>query len=647
MGAHASGSRRRGLGLIPLAGRAALLLLLLATAGAAAAAREGEAPRLAAIRFEGNVHLDDGVLRSVMRLRQPSWWKPFGTPRYAGPDFLAVDLHAVEERYRADGFSFARVLDAEVLYNEREDEVRITVTVDEGPRIRLAGVRRRGLREAWERELATGSRLRRGTPLSWPDVIAERDRVSGYCSDRGFALGRTELSVRYDADTAEVVVDVDPGERVLVDSIKVSGLTRTWEGAVRREIRFERGDPLTSRRIMDSRRRLLDTGLFTRVRLVPQFPDSTGPVANLDVELEERKPGWYGVGAGYSSSDQVALLSEWGRRNLDGRGRRLALTGKLYYSLDPQFRDGGINMKEGLIQADFLEPWVFGTRMQWIVSPYLRWLRDTGFEQRTIGYDLTLRRELGRWMLGSVGLQTKHVRTTEKDIRPRYTTRFVNLNLADDRRDNIFDPVQGRYAQVLGEYAGGLLGGTNRFGRLTLSWQGYHTLQPGWVFAARAKVGGIDPLGRGPVAGTPADTLRLSRVPWEERFRLGGGNTIRGYSEGMVGRRDDQDRAIGGLALALVSLEVRFPLVSILQGGLFVDAGNVWADPQDFTFARFSRGFRNRQYNPLNAAWGIGVGLRVKTPVGPFRFDYGFKVGSGRAPGDPAGSLHVALGQAF
>lgn len=99
--------------------------------------------------------------------------------------------------------------------------------------------------------------------------------------------------------------------------------------------------------------------------------------------------------------------------------------------------------------------------------------------------------------------------------------------------------------------------------------------------------------------------------------------------------------------MVLTNLEVRFPLFWILQGALFLDGGNVWPDPKEFKLIRFTDGFRQRTYNPLNVAYGMGVGLRFVTPVGPLRFDYGFKVGSGQAPNTEPAVLHVALGQAF
>jgi len=141
--------------------------------------------------------------------------------------------------------------------------------------------------------------------------------------------------------------------------------------------------------------------------------------------------------------------------------------------------------------------------------------------------------------------------------------------------------------------------------------------------------------------------LSLSRVPWEERFRVGGGTTIRGYGEDLVGRRNEAGRAIGGRVLLLANVELRFPVFSIVQGAVFLDGGNVWADPAEFKLAAFSRGLSNGSHSPLHVAYGAGGGIRVLTPVGPFRVDYGVKVGSGRAPGEGRGSIHVALGQAF
>jgi outer membrane protein insertion porin family len=281
-------------------------------------------------------------------------------------------------------------------------------------------------------------------------------------------------------------------------------------------------------------------------------------------------------------------------------------------------------------------------------------VREADFHQRTLGYNVTARRELSRWMRLSLGVQSKHVSTTQAEVLPRYTTRLLNLDWAEDRRDNLFDPQRGRLVQGVAEYAGGILAGTNRFARFTATWQGYSRPQRGWVLAGRVRLGGIEPIGEGPRTEGATETTRLERIPWEERFRLGGGNTIRGYNEGFIGARDTVDVAggrenvaVGGLSMVLVNLEIRFPIVSIVSGGMFVDAGNVWSHPAEIKLSRLGDGLREREFNPLNVAFGMGLGLRVTTPVGPFRFDYGFKVGSGRAPGDPPGVLHVALGQAF
>ncbi len=631
---------------------AALCLARLAGPSEARAA-VGDPPRINEVRFEGNERLSDRTLRGVMRLRPPSWWNPFSRPRYTGPDLLAGDLYFVLDRYRQEGYPFARIESARVRHDAADEAVQIEITVEEGPRSYVDGLLIRGVSAAWEKELREGSPLRPGRPLSLLAVRAERSRVADYLGSMGRPLGRADVVLRHVGDQAEIVIDVEPGPAIVLDSIRIEGLERMRETAVRRELLLAPGDLLSARQVIDSRDRLLETGVFRRVRILPEFADSSRPSAALRVSLEERRNGWLGAGFGYSSSDRVRFVSEWGIRNLDGTGRRLGVTGNLYYSLDPGFRSGGFQFREGRLQTDYLEPWLFGTRTRCFLSPYAAWLQEETFHQRTLGYAITLRRDLTRAARMSVGFESKHVATTEKSVEPRHVTRLVNLDAIDDRRDNIFDPAEGRIVEGRVEYAGGVLSGNNRFARFTAGWQGYTSPRRGWVVAARVRGGGIEPLGRGPVVAEVADTLRLSRVPWAERFRLGGGTTIRGFDENGVGRLrtdpgdPDGYEAIGGLAMILANLELRFPLLWLVKGGLFIDVGNVWASASELKWGRITDGFKDHSYDPLNLAYGMGGGIRITTPVGPFRFDYGFKVGSGRAPGEGQGKIHVALGQAF
>lgn len=645
--------------------RAALLLAALTIQAAAAPSRAPaalEAPRIAEIRFEGNAHVKDGALRSRMRLRQPSWWNPFSRPTYPGNDFLAGDLRQVLGVYEDRGFPFARITDARVHFDESGERVSLVVSLEEGPRITLAGSEVRGIAQAERTNLARRTLLRPGRPLSWRDLSAEGERVRRHYVNRGHALAASRWEVRHELQRAWAILHVAPGPLVRVDTVVVEGLEQSREVLVRRELMVREGDWLRADRLLRTQERLLDTGVFERVRLVPEFADSTrlaasravidsaaepSAQARLRIVVDERKGGWYGGGAGYSSGDRLRFLGEWGRRNLAGLGRRFTVNAELDYSLDPDFRGRGPDFREANLHLDYVEPWLFGIRLQGLLSPFARWIQEAEFHQVNLGAGLTFRREISRVDRVSLGLQSKYVRTTEEGVVPRYTTNNVRLEYTEDSRDDLLNPSDGQFLQGALEYAGGVLGGRNEFERLTANWHVYLSPADRWTVAARLKGGEIQPFGRGPVSRGDTDTLSLSRVPWEERFRVGGGTTIRGYGEDLVGRRNEAGRAIGGRVLLLANVELRFPVFSIVQGAVFLDGGNVWADPAEFKLAAFSRGLSNGSHSPLHVAYGAGGGIRVLTPVGPFRVDYGVKVGSGRAPGEGRGSIHVALGQAF
>ena len=124
--------------------------------------------------------------------------------------------------------------------------------------------------------------------------------------------------------------------------------------------------------------------------------------------------------------------------------------------------------------------------------------------------------------------------------------------------------------------------------------------------------------GRGNPSGSPTNglgnghilALRLQGgyidgdVSYGNLFDLGGSNTLRGYE-------DDQFK---GKKMYAATLEYRFPIAKKVQGVLFTDGGSTWGiDNGQIPWYEDDDGFQ----------WSCGVGLRLQTPIGPIRLDYG------------------------
>ena len=115
----------------------------------------------------------------------------------------------------------------------------------------------------------------------------------------------------------------------------------------------------------------------------------------------------------------------------------------------------------------------------------------------------------------------------------------------------------------------------------------------------------------------------VGTLPFFEQFFVGGGESLRGY-------KDDR---FWGSNLFLVSGELRQPLARQLKGVLFLDVADAWGG--DYNSVNIS-GFTQDGFHPH---LGVGFGMRVNTPIGPLRLDYGF--------GDEGGRFHFSIGPTF
>ena len=164
--------------------------------------------------------------------------------------------------------------------------------------------------------------------------------------------------------------------------------------------------------------------------------------------------------------------------------------------------------------------------------------------------------------------------------------RSITSALASDSRDNRDYPRCGGFYQLSAEFAG-LLGGSNDFDKFSGDIRRYIALGPKDTFAARLLMGTM--------TGSP---------PYLEEFMIGGTESLRGY---------ETDQYVG-THMILLNTEFRVPMGKNLIGVAFVDVGDAWGGPAAVDLQS------DLSFKPHV---GYGLGVRVATPIGPLRLDFG------------------------
>jgi outer membrane protein insertion porin family len=191
-----------------------------------------------------------------------------------------------------------------------------------------------------------------------------------------------------------------------------------------------------------------------------------------------------------------------------------------------------------------------------------------------------------------------------------------------DSTDNVFNPTKGLILSGSYELAGTFLGGDKDYNKIFLLVSQFFPVFDKGVLQFQVRAGVAEPLGG------------AANIPIYERFYAGGANTVRGYEERSIGPVDKPTGdPLGGEALFVANLEYTLPLMEAIKAAVFVDTGNVWDKASDF----FSGDFMT----------GMGVGLRVKTPIGPLKLDYGFPLDKQPGKSKRRGEFHFSMSHGF
>ena len=551
---------------------------------------------------------------SEERVRRQMLSRPgsFLNRRQLKPQVLQDDVKAVRNLYRDEGFLDVRVDPPSVQLSPQGNSASIRVRIEPGPQYHVGQVEFAGSAQITDAQLLEWGGLGPGERYSPSDLLEAESRLRAALD----ATGRPDARVRGRASRVEpgrvdLTFEIEATDSARVEGIDVVGNTRTAESVIRRELQIAEGDLLSRGAMLRSQRRLYQLGIFSNVRIEHQ-PSGEG-LERVVVRVEEAPPIGLSLTAGYDSENGARGGFAVTHENVGGRDRTLSLQG--FYS--------EIQRRIQLVGED---PRLFGAQVPFLFQ--------TGFEEREeIGYDLERRnvairfdRNLpGRWNgFLRYNLQRVDLFNIEDALAIR-EERLSNIQLGDiglavvrDGRDDPFLTQSGTFFSLDSRWFVEPLLSEATFSKFLGQYSYYAKLPGGQSIASSVRLGLAEPFGE------------TEQVPLPERFFAGGDSTLRAFPRDELGPKDG-GLPSGGEALFLFNQEYRFPIWQQLKGVVFYDAGNVFRTLDAFDLEEIRH--------------GAGGGLRVETPIGPLRFEYGYKLD--REPGESRGAFFISIGSAF
>jgi len=562
---------------------------------------EGIKGSVSTVRFEGNTHFSDRVLRKQMKTRQKTLFSFVDKSGRLDETQLQDDLQKVREFYQNHGYIDVAVRDV-TKQRTSSGALQIVIAIDEGPQYHVGKLTFVGYKVTTEQKLRAVVKMKEGSVYS---AKAIKDDAKALADAYGSG-GYVDLTIVPETSQAhdrliDITYKIDEGQRSYVERISISGNTRTKDKVIRREVLIAPGDIFNTVRVETSKKRLENLGYFSKVDTFPVDTEVEGR-KYLDIQVEEKRTGSLNFGAGFSTVDSLIGFIELTQGNFDITNWPSLTGGGQKFRIRLQ---GGTERKD--VELALTEPWFMDRPISVGLTTYYHEANylSSIYDQRNYGFSLDVRKGIRPFLYGSLSYRLESIDTFNVALSASpelvaetgpSTKSVFSANLTWDRRDNPFLTRSGERITYTWWVAGP--GGTEQIYGFDVEASKYWRLPWDTILLINAEVAGVDAWG---------DQTKLVKI--YDRLFLGGSNNLRGFDFRDVGPKDPNGEPLGGQSMARATIEWTFPIVEKARGALFYDTGFVNTNPWDYNFN--------------NVASDIGFGLRLDLPIGPLRVDYG------------------------
>ena len=593
---------------------------------------EGEIAKIRQISIIGAQAFPESELLDLFQLHTPNWMSWYTKNDQYSKQKLSGDLENLRSNYHNRGYLEFNIDSTQVSISPDKLDIYITINVTEGEKFTVSSIKLAGELLLPEAELKKLVTLKTGETFSREKLTETTKQISERLGNDGYAFANVNAAPELDRKTNQVnfTIFIDPGRRVYVREINVSGNSRSRDEVVRRELRQLESSWYDGEKINRSRTRVDRLGYFEDVTVeTPAVPATTDQV-DVNLSVKERPTGSIMVGAGFSSSEKLVLSASIQQQNLFGSGK----------TIGAQLNTSRVNK---VYSFSYTDPYYTVDGISRGFDVYRR-KTDTSslstvgtYGSSSYGGGVRYGLPIAEDDYISVGLSADSTKLTIDSTSPTIYQQYVNtfgsasttllgtVGWLKETIDSRLYPTKGASDRLFGEI--GLPGGSLHYYRLT--YQHQHFI-PVPIFSKKFTL-----MLNGEVGY--ADGYGGKTLPFFKNFYAGGIGSVRGYDISSLGPQDlTTGYSLGGNRRAIGNAELLFPLPGTgqdksLRLGFFVDGGQVWGKEQKISVDDFR--------------YSAGFSLSWSSPMGPLKFSIASPLND--KPGDRIQRLQFQLGTMF
>ena len=630
---------------------------------------EGKSTKIADIEFEGNHVYSDRKLMKQMSLSEGGMWTWLTKSNQFNEQKFSQDLERVSEFYQNNGYFGFRIVDTDVQTNEDKTKQTIKITVDEGERYRWGKVTIDGdTREVPKEELYKMLTMKEGKWYERQKMVKSLEAMQNRMGSAGYAF--SEINVQPvpnpQTKTVDFVLHVEPGRKVYVNQINITGNNKTRDEVVRRELRQMEAAPYDTSKLQRSKERVELLGYFDNVQFDAKPVEGSPDQVDVNMSVQERSTGSLDLSAGWVQDTGMVLSAGVSQDNLFGTGKsasarvsrsKTTVNGSLSFT-DPYFTPDGVSLGYDVYGKSY--------------DPRKASSSAKQYKTTTAGAGIRMGIPVTEYDRVNFGLAAEHLTVNTYKGAPKRYADFINqygkgtdgvgsfkgwlykgtIGWGRNKTDSALWPTRGYMTGINGEIA--LPGSDLQYYTLTHNQTWFFPLTKDFTLMLGGEVGVGNGYGK------------TKTMPFFENFYGGGLGSVRGYESGTLGPKvyDEYGEKIsyGGNKKANVSAELLFPMPGIKDSrsvrlSLFADAGSVW-DGKTYNDSSSNTYYTN---NAAQNPYGLGkthkstfkeelrasAGAAVTwlSPLGPMKFSYAYPFK--KKEGDEIQRFQFQLGTTF